>query len=115
MNNLFKILGYLFALLFAAGAVVQYNDPDSLLWIVIYSIAAVVCLGFALNKISATLPLVIGVVSLIGCIYLYPSDFKGFDLDDGDIGTVELGREAFGLLIIALVMLFFSFRLKRTL
>lgn len=115
MKNLFKILGYLFALLFAAGAVVQYNDPDPLQWIFIYSMSAVVSLGFALNKISFTLPLLMGVVSLIGCIYLYPSDFQGFDLDDGDIQTVELGREAFGLLIIAVVMLLFSFRLKRTL
>ena len=83
MNLLFKTLGYLFTLLFITGAILQYNDPDALVWVIIYAIAALVSLGFALN--------------------------------DGDITTVELGREAFGLLIISIVMLVFSFRVKRKL
>ncbi|WP_419212132.1 transmembrane 220 family protein [Maribacter sp. X9] len=115
MKRLFKVLGYLFFLLFTAGAAVQYNDPDALLWIGIYTLAALISLGFALNKIGATLPLVIGIISLIGFLYLYPSDFQGFDLNDGDIKTVELGREAFGLLIVSIIMFIFGFRLKRTL
>lgn len=115
MSQLFKILGYLFFLLFVTGAVAQYNDPDAFLWIAIYTLAALLSLGFALNKINAVLLLVVGVISFIGFIYLYPSDFQGFDLDDGDITTVELGREAFGLLIISVVMLVFGFRLKRAL
>lgn len=113
MNLVFKGLGYVFALLFATGAALQYNDSDALVWIIIYVLAAFISLGFALNKIGPMLPLVSGVLSLIGFLYLYPSDFQGFDLKDGDIETVELGREAFGLLIIAVVMLLFGFRLKR--
>lgn len=112
MNLLFKILGYLFAFLFTVGAVLQYNDPDSLYWIIIYGIAATISFLFALNKIGYILPLVLGVVALIGFLYLYPSDFQGFDLNDGNIEIVELGREAFGLLIISIVMLVFGFRIK---
>lgn len=115
MKLLFKVLGYVFFLMFVAGAAVQYNDPDALLWIFIYSIAALISLGFVLNKIGAKLPLVVGVISFIGFLFLYPSDFQGFDLNDGDIKTVELGREAFGLLIISVVMFVFGFRLKRDL
>lgn len=115
MNVLFKTLGFVFAILFAIGAVLQYNDPDSLHWIIVYGIAALVSLLFALNKMKFVVPLVLGVFAFIGFVYLYPSDFQGFDLNDGDIKTVELGREAFGLLIISVVLLVFAFRIKRTL
>lgn len=115
MNRLFKVLGYLFALLFAAGAAVQYNDPDAFLWILIYSFAAMIALGCTLNKVGSTLPLTVGGICLLGFLYLYPYDFQGFDLNDGDRKTVELGREAFGLLIISIVLLVLGFRLKRSL
>ncbi|MEP2279250.1 transmembrane 220 family protein [Maribacter sp.] len=115
MNLLFKILGYVFAVLFTVGAGLQYNDPDSLHWIVIYGIAALISLLFALNKVGYVVPLVLGVLAFIGFIYLYPTDFQGFDLNDGDIVTVELGREAFGLLIISIVLLVFAFRIRRRL
>ncbi|UWX53951.1 transmembrane 220 family protein [Maribacter litopenaei] len=115
MNLFFKTFGYLFAVLFAIGAIVQYNDPDSLLWIVIYAISAVISLLFSLNNLRAVVSLVFGTICFIGFMYLYPSDFQGFGLNDGDIETVELGREAFGLLIIALVMFFYTVRLRRML
>lgn len=113
MNQFFKVIGYVFALLFAVGAAVQYNDPDSMLWILIYLLAALISLVFALGRLKAAIPLVFGGFALVGFLFLYPTDFQGFDLNDGDIETVELGREAFGLLIIALVLLIFGFRLKR--
>ena len=115
MNLLFKIIGYVFTVLFAVGAVLQYNDPDSLHWIIIYGVAALVSLLFALNKIRYIIPLVLGILAFIGFVYLYPADFQGFDLNDGDIKTVELGREAFGLLIISILLLIFAFRIKRKL
>ncbi|MDC6389954.1 transmembrane 220 family protein [Maribacter sp. PR1] len=115
MNMFFKTFGYLFAVLFALGAVVQFNDPDSLFWIFIYAVAAIISIFFSLNKLKPVVPLIIGTACFIGFMYLYPTDFQGFDLDDGDIETVELGREAFGLLIIALVMFFYTVRLRRML
>ena len=104
MSIIFKAIGYLFAVLFTLGAAVQFNDPDSLEWIIIYAVAAIISLLFALNKLKTIVPLVIGIACFIGFMYLYPTDFQGFDLNDGDIKTVELGREAFGLLIISLVL-----------
>ena len=80
MNVLFKTLGFVFAILFAIGAVLQYNDPDSLHWIIVYGIAALVSLLFALKKVKFVVPLVLGVFAFIGFVYLYPSDFQGFDL-----------------------------------
>ncbi|VXB03269.1 transmembrane 220 family protein [Maribacter litoralis] len=115
MNLFFKIIGYVFTVLFAVGAVLQYNDPDSLHWIIVYGVAALISLLFTLNKIRYIIPLVLGILAFIGFVYLYPEDFQGFDLNDGDIKTVELGREAFGLLIISIVLLIFAFRIKRKL
>lgn len=113
MNLLFKTIGLLFAVLFIVGAVVQYNDPDSFLWILIYLLAAVISILFSFNRLRFIVPLVIGTLCFIGFMYLYPSNFQGFGLDDGPIETVELGREAFGLLIIALVMFLYTVRLGR--
>lgn len=115
MNLLFKILGYVFAGLFTVGAVLQYNDPDSLHWIIVYGLAAIMSMLFVFNKIGYIIPLVLGILAFIGFVYLYPADFQGFDLNDGDIKTVELGREAFGLLIISVVLLLFSFRIRKKL
>lgn len=113
MKVLYKIIGFICTVFFAWGAIVQYNDPDALLWIGVYTIAAIVSLLFALDKLKYIVPLIIGVICFIGFVYLYPANFQGFDLDDGDIRTVELGREAFGLLIISIVMFFYSFRLGK--
>lgn len=112
ISTLDKILGFIFSGLFGLSAVLQYNDPDPILWIVIYSTAAVLSLLFALNKLHRMVPFFLGIVSFIGFTYLYPSDFQGFDLNDGDIRTVELGREAFGLLIISLMFFWYAFRLR---
>ncbi|HDZ03540.1 hypothetical protein LCGC14_0127220 [marine sediment metagenome] len=115
MNILFKVLGYLFTVLFTVSAVLQYNDPDSLHWIIIYGVAALVSLLFALNKIGYLIPMILGILGFVNFVYLYPTDFQGFDLNDGDIETVELGREAFGSLIISIILLVFAFRIKRKL
>jgi hypothetical protein len=114
MKQLFKFIGILFTVLFALGAIVQYNDPDSLLWIIIYGIAALLSALFTWDRLKLFVPIVAGVLCLVGFIFLYPAEFQGFDLNDGDIKTVELGREAFGLLIIGLVMFVYAFRIKRS-
>ncbi len=112
MKIVFKIIGFLFAALFLFSAVLQYNDPDSFIWILIWGAAAVLSVLFALSKVSSKVLLVAAIVSFIGFIYLYPPEFQGFDLDDGDIKNVELGREAFGLLIISIMMFLYTFRIS---
>jgi len=112
MNTVFKIIGFLFAALFLLSAGLQYNDPDSLVWIIIWGVAGVISLVFALNKVAYSVPLVFGILAFVGFIYLYPPEFEGFDLDAGDIKNVELGREAFGLLIIAIMMFVYAFRVR---
>jgi uncharacterized membrane protein len=111
MKTLFKILSFLFAVLFIVSAALQYNDPDPIIWILIWGISAIISFLFFLNKISFIITMIAGVLSFIGFLYLYPSNFQGFNLKDGDREIIELGREAFGLLIIAVVMFMYTIRI----
>ena len=108
MNILFKVLGYSFAVLFLISATLQYNDPDSLAWIIIWGIAGLISLGFAISKLPFPIYLLAGISAFIGFICTYPEKFEGFEIGTGDIKNVEEARESFGLLIIAIVLLTFA-------
>jgi len=112
MQRFFKVLGWLFAILFSVSAVLQYNDPDPFLWIFVYGVATFVTVGFVFNSISYIIPLLLGVLCIVGFLYLFPDTFEGFTLGQGDIKNIEEAREAFGLLIIAIVMIAFALRVR---
>lgn len=104
MNTLFKIFAIVFGILFLVAAALQYNDPDPLVWITIWGLAGAITIGYAFNRVQFPVPLVAGIAALIGFFYCYPEKFKGFVIGQGDIKNIEEGREAFGLLIISIVM-----------
>ncbi len=112
MKVIFKVTGFIFAVLFLISAVLQYNDPDAFVWIVIWGVAALVSFAFALNRVSFVVTLIMGVLCFAGFFYLYPPKFEGFEIGAGDIVNIELGREAFGLLIIAIVMFIYTLRIR---
>ncbi len=109
MNSFFKIFGWLFGILCLVSAVLQYNDPDPMVWISIYVIIAAISFAFALGKVKAVVPLLAGVIAILGCWYTFPEQFQGFTIGEGDIKNIEEGRESIGLLIVALVMFVFAF------
>lgn len=112
MELLFKFFGWVFVVLFSISAVLQYNDPDPLVWIIIYTSAALVTLGFLFNKVSYIVPLLVGLIGFFGFVYQFPDKFEGLVINEGDIQHIEEGRESFGLLIMAVVMLIFSARIR---
>ena len=112
MQRFFKFLGWLFAVLFSVSAVLQYNDPDPYLWIFVYGVATLVSVGFVYNRISYIMLLLLGVIYIIGFLYLFPEKFEGFTLGQGDIKNIEEARESFGLLIMAIVMIAFALRVR---
>ncbi len=112
MKLFFAILGWVFGALFVVSAVVQYNDPDPWIWILIYSVAALISFSFALGRIHFMVPLAFGVIALLGFIYVFPEQFEGFEIGTGDIKNIEEGREAFGLLIISVIMFIYAFRTR---
>jgi hypothetical protein len=113
MKVLFKAIAIVFGVLFLISAALQYNDPDSFIWILIWSLAGLISLGFAINKTPFFVLLVSGIAALIGFFYSYPEKFEGFEIGEGDIKNVEEGREAYGLLIIAIVLLILGARAWR--
>jgi hypothetical protein len=97
----------LFAALFFLGAVVQYNDPDPLRWVAIYLGAAASCALAALGRVRWPLPAIVGAIALVWAAVLAPEVFGtvrpgelvgAWEMKDA---RVEVGREMYGLLIIA--------------
>lgn len=112
MNSFFKIFAVIFAVLFVWAAYVQHNDPDALLWYGIYGVAALVSILFALGRLNFAAFLVFALLYLVGTFMSWPEKFEGFEIGQGDIVNIEKGREAVGLLIVAVVMLIYAFRAR---
>jgi hypothetical protein len=95
------------AVLFAFAAVVQYNDPDPLRWMAMYSLAMLAC-GLALaGRLSRLLPGLMGLGALMWAGTLAPGVVGRVSLGElyqsyGMLSAaVEEGREMGGLLIVA--------------
>ncbi len=112
MDIFFRIFGYIFAILCLISAVLQYNDPDPLIWMLIYGTAAAASIAFSLKKLVSLIPLILGFLGMVGFIYVFPQHFQGFDLSNGTLKNVEEGREAFGLLILSIIMFLYAIRIK---
>jgi hypothetical protein len=102
-----RIANCLLGALFLLGAVVQYNDPDPIRWAAIYLAAAMACVLAAIGRRHWALPAAVGVVAAAWAATLAPSvvgnvvpgELVGaWEMKDA---RVEVGREMYGLLIIA--------------
>lgn len=114
----FKVISIVMALLFITAAIVQYNDPDALLWTLIYGSAAVVTLLFLTEKITSFVTTIGAVAGIVVAISLgYEAISEGFMFSS--LGTWQMqniaeekAREAGGMLFIALWMLVMTFSLR---
>jgi len=90
----------------------QFNDPDPEVWVSVYAVAIIFCL-MGIRGIFPRYPLTIVVIAcFVGAIYFWPESVSGWigqEIEQGDLTMktpeLEEGRESFGLLIVALVML----------
>jgi hypothetical protein len=105
--------GFICALL-TLFVIVQYNDPDALLWMLIYGIPAVWA-GLAawrpgglsrsppaLGALGACL-----ILALAGMIYMWPAEFSTW-------WDVEEVREGMGLMIVTIALLVAALTLWRS-
>lgn len=106
--------------LFLLGTIVQYNDPDPLLWMAIYAAAFSVCLVLALGRpLPVMVPAVLGVIALLwGLTIIVGGPAAGlyahmFDAWEMKSVPVEEAREGSGLLIIAAWMFVIAARRRR--
>ena len=113
-----KIISGIIALLFFTFAAVQYNDPDNLSWIFLYGYVGVMGTLAVLGRYNLALLIPIITIFALYFIYLTPSIVEWIDSDDSLVGGtmsvekmyIERSREAFGLLLglISLLFLFFT-------
>jgi len=107
-----KIISAVFTILFIWAAYVQYNDPDALMWYFIYGLAAIASFLFLLEKLFLAVPVILSLGYFIGAYIFWPDHFEGVAIDGGDINNIEHARESLGLIINALVMIFYTWRIK---
>jgi hypothetical protein len=93
---LLKILMISGFLIFGLFAVAQYNDPDALVWIALYSYAAFLSLIWV--KTPKTMLALIGLMMYAVALWIEPPSFSN------DWIKVETSREGNGLLICAVWM-----------
>lgn len=118
-----KIVNFILAVMFLVFAFVQINDPDPILWILIYGAMAAVCIMAIFEYYIPVLMAVLAAGYLIYCIVLWPgisvwlaSDDKAMLFDD--IAKmqnlyIEESREFLGLVICLLALAFYAWRYLR--
>ena len=100
-----RLLNGLMMVLFAAAAIVQYNDPDPALWMAIYGGAAFCCALYLGGRLPLWAPTLLSAIYAVGAVYLSTQVFgeMGFFDPTGQemMGVKESGREMLGLLLTA--------------
>ncbi|MBP9887633.1 MAG: transmembrane 220 family protein [Leptospiraceae bacterium] len=119
-----RITNFILSFMFLLFAAVQYNDPDPLIWICIYTYAAIMCLLAGLGKYYKIL-LIAGILfSFVWAITLAASIFLAFkNYGAGSLFSfsmikdteVEEARESLGLIIVSAVLLWKFWEGKRKL
>ncbi len=105
----FRLLSALAIALFCLASAVQWNDPDPLRWAALYAAAAVVTARVVWGGMGAVIPAALGAIALVWAVALLPaamrSSFPELFRTWQMMGpAVEVGREALGLLIVAVWM-----------
>ncbi len=115
-----KYLSIFFALMFMAFAALQVNDPDPILWILIYGVMAVVSVMAIFDYYNRKLMTGLTVLFAAYMIILFPGvsewlqqDNKSALFDDVmkmEYPYIEESREFLGLLICLVVLALYFFR-----
>ena len=117
-----KILNLVLAVLFVVFASVQINDPDPVIWILIYGAMAVTCILAAFQRYYLAVLIILlilftgySIVYLDGVREWIRSDDKSMLFDDiakMQYPYIEESREFLGLLICILVLIMHLFRAR---
>ena len=95
----FGILNLVVAAFFAIFAIVQYNDPDPLLWMIIYAVAALACVLYHLKRLPPEAAAGFGALVLLLGVYLAYRV-----ISQGQFFFDEEGREMMGSALVSLWM-----------
>lgn len=123
MNWIKRLPHFLLALMFFAFALLQINDPDPLLWIVIYLAMTAICALAAFGKYYRVAMFALAAGYLIYMFILFPGALDWYYSPDrsllfDDIAKmqyyyIEESREFLGLLICQVVLVVYIFLSKK--
>ncbi len=109
-----KIVNILLAIMFLAFTYLQFNDPDPVIWILIYGAMAAVCGMAAFKFYIRPVMLILAVGYIVNCIILWPGVMDWLsspdrsllfdDLAKMQFPYIEETREFLGLLICIAVL-----------
>jgi hypothetical protein len=118
-----RIINFILAVMFLIFAFVQINDPDPVIWILIYGVMAVMCIlaifEFYPGKVIAGLLVIFILYSFAyvpGVIEWLTKDNKALLFDDiakMQYPYIEQAREFLGLMICIGVLIFHLARAKK--
>ena len=116
-----RVTAILMTGLLILSAIVQWNDPDPLRWILCYSVSAIITLCSLIRSLPPSIPLIWGLVVLLSSLLLGMDFLISEEQFDWDLfwnviamknETVELGRELGGLLLVTGWMSVLTWRMK---
>jgi hypothetical protein len=109
-----RIFSYLLGVLFTVFALVQLNDPDPLIWVLVYMATAVIAFLFPHKKLNKWLLLAFAIAFLTGAILLFPPSMGAWlsaEEKSKSLGMtlpgIEEARESMGLILCFLTMIFY--------
>lgn len=118
-----RIVNLILAVMFVIFAFVQVNDPDPLIWILIYGLMAAACVLAAFDMYMPKALAVFAVILVAYAVYYFPgvsewlrSDNKALLFDDiakMQYPYIEESREFLGLMICVAVLAMHLVRWKR--
>jgi hypothetical protein len=115
----FKILNYFMLVVYLYMVVVQYNDPDTLLWVSIYGIAAIICFLASRDRLHWGISAIMAGVALVWALTLAPDVIGKVSFSElfGNLYmktlAIEQAREMGGLLIVAGWMIVLTLSVSR--
>ena len=118
MKKLQSIAGIVFAIIFALFTYWQFNDPDPILWVPIYSVAVYVAIQAYRGQVNNELIIVLFILSGTAGLQIWSemTAWEGFLTDGLSMKTMnqELAREAVGLWIttFSFALFFFTNRIN---
>jgi hypothetical protein len=118
-----KIVNLVLAVMFLAFAFLQINDPDPLLWILIYGSMAVICV-LAAFRIYSRIAIILLMGGFVGFSVIYLPAMREWVAQDDrsvlfdDLAKmehlyIEESREFLGLMICVLVLVFQLVRARK--
>ena len=110
----YRILSVGFALLFGSFALLQFNDPDPMGWLVVYMSTALIHVRAAQNHLYI-LPTISGAIgAAVAAVMYWPSEYQGIaGVMKTEVPQIELARESLGLSLVSISLFFLSIRAYR--